>query len=104
VTDERRGQKVNVQVSGLTGGAPLWTSEQHVDDNWGPTFLQTSHIRKLCEVPGAVLASYSPSEVGPSTFHGEEPVWPDGWDRMRRAAAGADEPDEEAPPAVSSAT
>jgi uncharacterized protein YjbI with pentapeptide repeats len=30
-----------------------------------------------------------------------ETVWPDGWDRTRRAAAGIDEPDEEAPPAAS---
>jgi hypothetical protein len=31
-------------------------------------------------------------------------VWPDGWDRRRRAAAGVDEPDEEAPPAASPPT
>jgi Pentapeptide repeats (8 copies) len=30
-----------------------------------------------------------------------ETTWPDGWDRMRRAAAGIQEPDEEAPPAAS---
>jgi uncharacterized protein YjbI with pentapeptide repeats len=29
-------------------------------------------------------------------------VWPDGWDRARRAAAGVDEPSEKAPPAASS--
>lgn len=30
-------------------------------------------------------------------------VWPYGWDRTRRAAAGVDEPDDEAPPAASPA-
>jgi hypothetical protein len=36
--------------------------------------LQTSDIRKLCEVPGAVLAApTSPSAEQRPTFHGEEP-------------------------------
>lgn len=33
-----------------------------------------------------------------------ETVWPDGWDRTRRAAAKVNEPDEEAPPAASQST
>jgi hypothetical protein len=37
--------------------------------------LQTSHIRKLCEVPGAVPAAPTPpSPAHRPTFHGEEPL------------------------------
>ena len=40
----------------------------------GASFLQTSRIRKPCEVPGAVLAApTSPSAAPWPTFHGEEP-------------------------------
>jgi hypothetical protein len=36
--------------------------------------LQTSDIRKICEVPGPFLASTSPSAEGASTLHDEEPL------------------------------
>jgi hypothetical protein len=37
--------------------------------------LQTSSIRKLCEVPGAVLAAPTPPSAGHRpTLHDEEPV------------------------------
>jgi hypothetical protein len=39
----------------------------------GPPVLQTSHIRKICEVQVCSEASTSPSAAPWSTFHGEEP-------------------------------
>ena len=42
----------------------------------GPPVLQTSDIRKLCEVPGAVLTAPTPPSAGHHpTLHDEEPDW-----------------------------
>jgi hypothetical protein len=48
------------------------------------SFLQTSDIRKLCEVSGP-LAPTSPSEVRPTTVHDEEPLM----GQLRRFASTA---------------
>jgi hypothetical protein len=39
----------------------------------GASFLQTSDIRKLCEVPSPFWLPSSPSEVHPTTLHDEGP-------------------------------
>jgi hypothetical protein len=78
VTDERRGQKVNVQVSGLTGGGPLWTSEQHVDDNWRPTATSGPFARLRRSVRSGGPGERRTAPGGPA------PV-PAGWTPGRRS-------------------
>ena len=56
-------------------GQAAWKLSHYCVDPPGAS-LQTSSIRKLCEVPGAVLtAPTSPSGVHRPTLHDEEPVY-----------------------------
>jgi hypothetical protein len=51
---------------------------------------------------GAYLAAANLAGAGLNkALAGRETGWPDGWNRTQRAAAGVDEPAEEAPPAAS---
>src|SRR5215218_9419264 len=55
-------------------GRAAGTPRHYPVDPPGASFLQTSRIRKLCEVPGAVLtAPTSPSGARRPTLHDEEP-------------------------------
>jgi hypothetical protein len=51
-----------------------WRPRHYGVDPPAASFLQTSRIRKLCEVPGAVLAAPTSPSTAPPTVHDEEPL------------------------------
>jgi hypothetical protein len=57
-------------------GRAAWRLRHYCVGPPGASFLQTSDIRKLCEVPGAVLAApTSPSATHHPALHDDEPCW-----------------------------
>ena len=71
-----RHPRARPRRAGSRPGPAAPTQTHYCVDPPGASFLQTSRIRKLCEVPGAVLTAPTPPSAGHHpTLHDEEPEW-----------------------------
>jgi uncharacterized protein YjbI with pentapeptide repeats len=81
-----RAQLIRANLTGANLGATDSTGLWLYDGDFGEVALEGANL--------------TDAQLGRARAN-RQTIWPEGWDRTRRAAAGVHEPDEEAPPAAS---